>query len=203
MVSTGGSQHFIGNSTPQTIDIRDSFPQSYFTLRINSNDLYSREKYPNNNCHIFSVDFPQGTAESIQSRISQCHRFQIIDLKTSVRNHKGILTDKAVITEPPFYSPVLKSSALLTPVTPAGTLRSKLGLLTLNQYQETHEELEYLHLLIECQSMRIQEMENESNFLYRLLPLQRFISKTKKQNNIIYETVVLYCILIQDNMHLS
>ena len=157
MVSTKGSQHFIGNSTPQTIDIRESFPQSYFTLRINSNDLYSREKYPNNNCHNFAIDLPQGTAESIESRISQCNRFQIIDLKTPVHNHKGIPTDKAVITEPSFYSPILKSSTLSTPLTPAGTLRSKLGLLTLNQYQETHKELEYLHLLTECQSMRIKK----------------------------------------------
>ena len=74
-------------------------------------------------------------------------------MKTPVCNHKRILTDKAVITEPPFYSPVLKSSTLSTPVTPAGTLRSKLGLLTLNQYEETLEELEYLHLLFECQSI--------------------------------------------------
>ena len=37
MVSTEGSQCFIGNSTPQTIDIRESFAQSYFTLQINSN----------------------------------------------------------------------------------------------------------------------------------------------------------------------
>ena len=94
MVSTEGSQCFIGNSTPQTTDIRESFPLSYFTLRINSNDLYSREKYPNNNCHNFTIDFPQETAESIQSRISQCNRFQIINLKTPVRNHKGILTGK-------------------------------------------------------------------------------------------------------------
>ena len=39
------------------------------------------------------IEFPQGSAESIQCRVAQCNRYQIVNFKAPVRNNKGIVTE--------------------------------------------------------------------------------------------------------------
>ena len=175
MTSYKGSQHYISQSTPLSIDLRQSFPQDFFRLRINSNDTYSRLKHPTNNCHNFTIEFPQGSAELIQYRVAQCNRYQIVNFKTPVRNNKGIVTDGK--RRAPFFSQVIKAPLSTTLMTAGGTFKTKFGSLTPSQYEQTHEELEMLHLILECSSLNSQETSNEGNFMYRLPPSQRFISK--------------------------
>ena len=81
MASTEGSQRYINKSVLHSIDTRQSPLDDLFRLRINSNDPYSRWFHPNNNCYDFTIEFPQGSAESIQYRISQCNRYQLGEIK--------------------------------------------------------------------------------------------------------------------------
>ena len=174
MTSYEGSQHYTSKSTPLTIDLRQSFPQDFFRLRINSNNTYSRFKHPTNNCHNFMIEFPLGSAESIQYRVAQGNRYQIVDFKTPVRNSKGIVTNEKRGT--PFFPQVIKaplSTALMT----GCTFKLKFGSLTPSQYEQTHEELEMLHLILECSSLNSQKTSNEANFMYCLPLSQWFISK--------------------------
>ena len=187
MASTEGSQCYISQSTPLAIDIRQSYPQDFFRLRINSNDTYSRSEHPNNNCHNFTIEFPQGSAEAIQYRIAQCNRYQIVDFRTPVRNNKGTIVHNNTTTTTtnntqriPFYSqiikfPLLNTAALSQKMTRSegGTLMmTKFGLLIPNQYEKTHEELETLNLIMECSSLNSQETMNELNFMHHLPPSQ-------------------------------
>ena len=151
MTSYEGSQRYISQSTPLLIDIHQSFPQDFFRLRINLNDTYSRLKHPTNNCHNFAIEFPQGSAESIQYRVAQCNRYQIVDFNTPVRNNKGIVTDGK--RGAPFFSQVIKAPLSMALTTAGGTFKTKFGSLTPSQYEETHEELEMLHLILECSSL--------------------------------------------------
>ena len=50
---------------------------------------------------------------------------------------------------------------------------TKFGLLMPNQYEQTHEELETLNLIMECPSLNSQETMNEENFMQCLLPSQQ------------------------------
>ena len=77
--SMEGSQRLIDQSKPTTLSISEhSLPKDYLRLKINSKDLYSKSDHPHNNCYSFVIEFDQPAAESLQYRINQCNRYQII-----------------------------------------------------------------------------------------------------------------------------
>ena len=80
MSSMEGSQRYIGESVLRAIDVRNTEPDDFFQLCINSNDSYSRSIHPTNNCHDFIIEFPQGSFDSMQYRIAQCNHYQVISL---------------------------------------------------------------------------------------------------------------------------
>ena len=82
MTSTEGSQRYICKTQVNSINMRESQPDDFFRLRINSSDTYSHLIHPNNTCHNFIIEFAEGCAESIQYRIAQSNRYQVVNLKT-------------------------------------------------------------------------------------------------------------------------
>ena len=191
------SQCYISQSTPLSIDRRQLFPQDLFRLRINSNGTYSRFKHPTNNCHNSTIEFPQGSAESIQYRVAQCSRYQIVDFKIPVRNNKGIVTDRKRGT--PFFSQVIKAPLSMALMTAGGTFKTKFGSLTPSQYEQPHEELEMLHLILECSSLNSQEMSNKAN-LCIIYPLHiGLFQKMTEKNSYIYAIATLPCTSMQSN----
>ena len=80
MSSKEGSQRYIRESVLHAIDVRHTEPDDFFWLRINSNDSYSRSILPTNNCHDFIIEFPQSSSDSMQHRIAQCNRYQVVSL---------------------------------------------------------------------------------------------------------------------------
>ena len=132
MSSMEGSQRYIGESVLRAIDVRHTEPDDFFWLRINSNNSYSRSVHPTNNCHDFSIEFPQGSSDSMRHRIAQCNRYQVISLRTPIRGNKGIQTSCYV----PFHSHKLKEvSSFLT--SPNGVYNTKFGKMTRPQYVDT------------------------------------------------------------------
>ena len=165
MGDTEGSQRFI---YPTVINsTRPSFsalPQDYFRLRINSNDTHSKFAHPNNNCFNFVIDFPPSTAESIQYRIAQCNRYQVIDLKVPVRNSKGIQVGKyyllynsyvkrpiALTTTPTFFTN-LSGAPCITEPNQFATNQTSSATISAQDFACQYEALEELHLHIECNS---------------------------------------------------
>ena len=180
MLSTEGSPRYIGESLLHAIDIRQSEPQDFFKLRLNSNDTYSRQFYPNNNCHDFIMKFPQRSADSVQYRISQCNRYQIINLRLPIRGNKGV--QASYFAQVPFHSHVIKSIPNL-PVAAGGVqYNTNIGRMYRTQYTETHEELEKIHLTIDCPSLNRQKSDgSERNFSKNFPPITKFISRMTRE----------------------
>ena len=89
--SMEGSQRLIDQSKPTTLSISECFlPQDYLQLKINSNDLYSKSYHPHNNCYSFVIEFDQPAAESLQYRINQCNRYQVISATVPIRSQLGV-----------------------------------------------------------------------------------------------------------------
>ena len=106
-----GSQRLIDQSKPTTLSISEcSLPQDYLRLKINSNDLYSKSYHPHN-CYSFVIEFDQPAAKSLQYRINQCNRYQIISATVPIRSQLGVRDNTK--QPPPQYTniatPVVKS----------------------------------------------------------------------------------------------
>ena len=101
--------------------------------------MTSRQFYPNNNCYDFTIKFPQGSGDYVQYRISQCNRYQVVNLRLPIRANKGI--QASYLAQVPFHSHVIKSIPNL-PITAGGVqYNKKFGRIDRVQYTETHEEL--------------------------------------------------------------
>ena len=122
-----GSQCVIGSSDVSAVSIGNfSLLDDYLQLCINSNNTYSKTIHPNNNCYDFTIEFEQPAAKSLQYRINQCNRYQVISACVPICGTLGValqLTSKTFLN-----SPVLTS---FSPVTTAANMpllyRSKLG----------------------------------------------------------------------------
>ena len=137
-------------------------PQDYLRLKINSNDTYSRLFHSNNSCYSFTIEFEQAAAESLQCRINQCNRYQVISAYVPVRNSLGLLYSSLLNPQhhqtnntPMFASPIVSS------FTPVGSsyahnanyyIKSVLGKLPPSKYKMHHEELHSLCISLNCES---------------------------------------------------
>ena len=140
MLSTKGSQRYIGESLLHAIDIRQLEPQDFFKLQLNSNDTYSRQFYPNNNCYDFTIKFPQGSADSLYHTEYHNVIYQVVNLRLPIRGNKGI--QASYLAQVPFHSHVIKSIPNL-PIAAGGIqYKMKFGRMDRVQYTETHEDLE-------------------------------------------------------------
>ena len=156
--SMEGSQRLIDQSKPTTLSISEcSLPQDYLRLKINSNDLHSKSYHPHNNCYSFVIEFDQPAAESLQYRINQCNRYQIISATVPIRSQLGVRDDTKQLPRTPQYmniaTPVVKSFDQRVDNESdniGAILRSVFGLLTVATYNRLHEDLHSIHVSIDC-----------------------------------------------------
>ena len=140
-------------------------PGDYFRLKINSNDTFSRDKHPNNNCYNFTIEFPSASAEAIQNCTSQCNRYQITHVLLPIRTHIGTAM---TVKPPPYISPVLRMKPLTNAdATTTGIFKTKFGVASQVGYENIHEELCDLHILITCATFneQLDPLINERNYM--------------------------------------
>ena len=153
MGDTEGSQRFIYSTTIDSTNVNQShLPRDYFKLRINSNDSYSKATRPNNNAYDFTIDFPLSTAESLQFRIAQCNRYQVVRAVVPLRTTIGISDERVSVHS------VVKRSTSLTTSLPTDmdtlhTFRINGETLTSNQFYQRYEPLRTLHIGVTCPSL--------------------------------------------------
>ena len=150
-----GSQCVIGSSDVSAVSIGNfSLPNNYLQLHINSNDTYSKTIHPNNNCYDFTIEFEQLAAESLQYRISQCNRYQVISTHVPTRSTLGValqLTSNTFLASPVLtsFSPITTAAAANVPL----LYRSKLGLLDEASYKAVHKDLHSMHVSFHSDSL--------------------------------------------------
>ena len=87
-----GMQREIGSSKIPFIQCNErQLPREHLWLKINSNDTYSRALHLNINCYSFTIEFEQPLAESLQHRISQCNRYQVVSIQLPIRSSLGLI----------------------------------------------------------------------------------------------------------------
>ena len=105
-------------------------------------------------------------------------------LHTPARNNKGICQTGKI----PFNSPVVKSYLQYTPTSAVNTLdktncKSVSGAITFGDYVTSHENLEKVHLNIECTSLQIEEHLDYGQKFPRKLPPNRKHCKNNTARN--------------------
>ena len=166
MGDTEGCQRFIYSTVIESTHISTNgyLPQDYFKLRINSNDSYSRVTHPSNNCYDFVIEFPPSSAESIQFRIAQCNRYQVVDVKVPMCNSRGIRrgyylpydapVKKCVplTSNPSFIMTLLASGQNPPSITQPNQFILDRESLSPQDFARHYEPLEQLHVNIHCHS---------------------------------------------------
>ena len=188
-----GSQRLIDQSKPTTLSISErSLPQDYLRLKINSNDLYSKSYHPHNNCYSFVIEFDQPAAKSLQYRINQCNRYQIISATVPIRSQLGVRDDTPPRT--PQYTniatPVVKSfDQRVDNESDGAILRSVFGLLTVATYNRLHEDLHSIHISIDCDAFGEASHESlyENVYTKKTPPRPQQSLGRLKQGTLIYD----------------
>ena len=213
MGDTEGCQRFIYSTVIESTHISTNghLPGDFFKLRINSNDVYSRVTRPNNNCYDFVIQFPPSSAESIQFRIAQCNRYQVVNVKVPVRNSRGIgrgyyLPYNAPVRRhvPLTSDPNFITTLLLAKNPPSITRPNQFVLddvsLSLQDFARRYEPLEELHVGIHCHSFNEvffqDSYHNKTNKKYP--PNQKFVDEGtgKEQVHLSHHQAML----LYDNM---
>ena len=87
-----GTQREIGSSEIPFIQCnKRQLPRDHLQLKINSNHTYSRTLHPNNNCYSFMIEFKQPAAESLQHRINQYNKYQVLSIQLPIRSFLGLI----------------------------------------------------------------------------------------------------------------
>ena len=192
MGDTEGCQRFIYSTVIESTHISTNgyLPRDFFKLRINSNDAYSRVTRLNNNCYNFVIQFPPSSAESIQFRIAQCNRYQVVDVKVPVRNSRGIGRGYYLPYNAPVQRHVPLTSdpnfimTLLAKNPPSITQPDQFVLddrvsLSPRDFARRYEPLEELHIGIHCHSFNEvffqDSYHNKTNKKYP--PNQKFVDE--------------------------
>ena len=97
------------------------------------------------------IEFPQSSSESIQYRITQCNRYQVVKVCLPVQNSNKIQQQPQNSQAMPFASPILKHQ--LNCLYYGSQYKTKYGMMNLPDYQQTHEELAKMHVSIDCCSI--------------------------------------------------
>ena len=116
--------------------------------------------HPNNNCYSFTIEFKQPTAESLQHRVNQCNRYQVLSIRLPIRSSLGLIYNsphhhhhtKNIKKLPLLAALVVKkfNATIQHPLTKSHFIKSALGNTTYNSFIDTHEELCSLQMAITC-----------------------------------------------------
>ena len=191
-----GTQRDIGWSKIPFIQCNEcQLPREHLWLKINSNDTYSSMLHANNNCYSFTIEFEQPLAESLQHRISQCNRYQVVSIQLPIRSSLGLIYNsphhhmKNIKTLPLLAAPVVKkfNATIQHPPTTSHFIKSVLGNTTYDSFIDTHEELCSLQMAIRCNSFgeHFQQSVYE-NVYYKKTPPSLI------DNELIHQATLLY-----------
>ena len=199
MGDTEGCQRFIYSTVIESTRISTTnggyFPRDFFKLRINSNDAYSKVTRPNNNCYDFVIQFPPSSAESIQFRIAQCNRYQVVDVKVPMRNSRGIgrgyyLPYNAPVrrhvpltSDPDFITTLLAKTPCPSITRPDQFVLDDRVSLSPRDFARRYEPLEELHVGIHCHSFNEVDSSHHHNKTAdkKYPPNQKFVDDEGKE----------------------
>ena len=193
-----GMQREIGSSKIPFIQCNErQLPREHLWLKINSNDTYSRTLHPNNNCYSFIIEFEQPLAESLQHRISQCNRYQVVSIQLPIRSFLGLIYNsphhhhhtKNIKKLPLLAAPVVKkfNATIQHPPTTSHFIKSVLGNTTYDSFIDTHEELHSLQMAIRCNSFGEHFQQSVYENVYNKKTPPSLID-----NELIHQTTLLY-----------
>ena len=193
-----GTQREIGSSEIPFIQCNEQqLPRDHLRLKINSNDKYSRTLHPNNNCYSFTIEFEQPAAESLQHRINQCNRYQVLSIQLPIRSSLGLIYNsphhhhmKNIIKKLPLLAaPVVKkfNAKIQHPPTTSHFIKSALGNTTYDSFIDTHEELRSLQMAIRCNSFGEHFQQSAYENVYNKKTPPSLIN-----NELIHQATLLY-----------
>ena len=190
-----GMQREIGSNEIPFIQCNEQqLPRDHLQPKINSNDTYSRALHPNNNCYSFTIEFEQPAAESLQHRINQCNRYQLLSIQLPIRSSLGLIYNslhhaKNIKKLPLLAAPVVKkfNATIQHPPTTSHFIKSALGNTTYDSFIDTHEELRSLQMAIRCNSFgeHFQQSAYENVYNKKTPPLLI-------DNELIHQATLLY-----------
>ena len=193
-----GMQREIGSSEIPFIQCNErQLPRDHLRLKINSNDTYSRTLHPNNNCYSFTIEFEQPAAESLQHRINQCNRYQVLSIQLPIRSSLGLIYNslhhhhtKNIIKKLPLLAaPVVKkfNAKIQHPPTTSHFIKSALGNTAYDSFIDTHEELRSLQMAIRCNSFGEHFQQSAYENVYNKKTPPSLIN-----NKLIHQATLLY-----------
>ena len=193
-----GTQREIGSSKIPFIQCNEQrLPRDHLRLKINSNDIYSRMLHLNNNCYSFTIEFEQPVAESLQHRINQCNRYQVLSVQLPIRSSLGLIYNsqyhhhaKNIKKLPLLAAPVVKkfnATIQHPPPTSSHFIKSVLGNTTYDSFIDTHEELHSLQMARRCNSFgeHFQQSAYENVYNKKTPP-------SSINNKLIHQATLLY-----------
>ena len=152
--------------------------------------------HPNNNSYSFTIEFEQPVAESLQHRINQCNRYQVLSIQLPIRSSLGLIYNsphhhhaKSIKKLPLLAAPVVKkfNATIQHPLTTLHFIKSSLGNTTYDSFIDTHEELRSLQMAIRCNSFgeHFQQSAYENIYNKKTPPLLI-------DNELIHQATLLY-----------
>ena len=153
--------------------------------------------HPNNNCYSFTIEFEQPTAESLQHRINQCNRYQVLSIQLPIRSSLGLIYNSPhhhhhaenIKKLPLLEAQVVKkfNATIQHPPTTSHFIKSTLCNTTYDSFIDTHEELCSLQMAIRCSSFGEQFQQSAYENVYNKKTPQSLIN-----NELIHQATLLY-----------
>ena len=124
---------------------------------------------------ILSFEFPSSSSDSLQYRISQCNRYQVVHVQLPIRGSKLV---QQWLYALPFNSHVIKSPPLQQSTNSESHFKTRFGMMSSMSYLLSHEELQEIHLTLNCASLneRFDTEQYERNYTRKLPPIRKQIS---------------------------
>ena len=110
---------------------------------------------------MFTIEFEQPEAESLQHQINQCNRYQVLSIQLPIRSSLGLIYNsphhhhaKDIKKLPLLAAPVVKkfNATIQHPPMMSHFIKSALGNTRYDSFIDTHEELCSLQMAIRCNS---------------------------------------------------
>ena len=140
------------------------------------------------------IEFKQPAAESLQHRINQCNRYQVLSIQLPIRSSLGLIYNslhhhaKNIKKLPLLAAPVVKKfNATIQHPPTSHFIKSALGNTTYDSFINTHEELCSLQMAIRCNSFG----EHFQQFTYENVYNKKTPPSLKK-NKLIHQSTLLY-----------
>ena len=143
------------------------------------------------------IEFELPAAESLQHRISQCNRYQVLSIQLPIRSSLGLIYNslhhhhaKNIKKRPLLAAPVVKkfnATIQHPPTTSSRFIKSALGDTTYDSFIDTHEESHSLQMAIRCNSFGEHFQQSTYENVYNKKTPPSLIN-----NELIHQATLLY-----------